>query len=50
VIADSDLSAMVDVTGHVEPRPEHRATYENLQTQFLAAFDALRPISAALNA
>ena len=41
---------MVDTTGLVEPRAEHRATYERLQTQFVAAFEALRPISAALNA
>ena len=50
VLTDDDLTDMVDVTGLVEPRAEHRATYEKLQTQFVAAFEALRPISAALNA
>jgi xylulokinase len=50
VLTDADLAGMVDTTGLVEPRAEHRATYERLQTQFIAAFEALRPISAALNA
>lgn len=50
VLTDAALSGMVDVTTVVEPRAEHRATYERLQSQFIAAFDALRPISAALNA
>ena len=50
VLTDADLAGMVDTTGLVEPRAEHRATYERLQTQFVAAFEALRPISAALNA
>jgi hypothetical protein len=37
-------------TGDVfTPRPEHRARYDELQTQFIAAFDALRPICEALN-
>jgi xylulokinase len=49
VLTDAALSDMVDTTGLVEPRAEHRATYERLQTQFVAAFEALRPISAALN-
>jgi len=50
VLTDADLADMVDTIGVVEPRAEHRATYERLQTQFVAAFEALRPISAALNA
>jgi len=50
VLTDTDLAGMVDTIGVVEPRAEHRATYERLQTQFVAAFEALRPISAALNA
>jgi xylulokinase len=49
VLSDADLAAMVDTAGLVEPRSEHRATYDTLQTQFIAAFEALRDISAALN-
>ena len=41
---DADLAGMVDTTGWSSPA-EHRATYERLQTQFVAAFEALRPIS-----
>jgi xylulokinase len=50
VLDDADLARLVDTTAHVEPRAEHRATYDALQTQFIAAFDALRPIFGALNA
>ncbi|MGZ4794827.1 MAG: xylulokinase [Acidimicrobiia bacterium] len=50
VITDADLDQLVAVAGVVEPRAEHRATYARMQEQFVAAFDALRPISAALNA
>jgi len=46
---DADLAGMVDTVAVVEPRDEHRAVYYLLQTQFIAAFDALRDISAALN-
>ncbi len=49
VFADADLDDLVATTVTVEPRPEHRATYELMQTQFIAAFEALTPISAALN-
>jgi xylulokinase len=49
VLDDADLAGMVDTVGHIEPRAEYRPVYEKLQTQFLAAFDALRPISTALN-
>jgi xylulokinase len=49
VLTDADLAAMVDTVGHIEPRAELRPAYEKLQTQFIAAFDALRPISLALN-
>ena len=50
MLDDADLAGMVDTVGVVEPRAEHRATYDLLQTQFVAAFEALRDISAALNA
>jgi hypothetical protein len=50
VVDEGDLGAMVDTVGHVEPRAEHRATYARLQEQFLAAFEALRPICTTLNA
>ena len=49
VLDDADLAGMVDTAGVVEPRAEHRATYDLLQAQFIAAFEALRDISAALN-
>jgi xylulokinase len=49
VLDDTALAGMVDTTRLVEPRPEHRETYDLLQTQFIAAFEALRDISAALN-
>lgn len=44
-----DLTAMVQVDARFEPNAHHRATYRVLQEQFIAAFDALRPIYATLN-
>ena len=44
-----DLNAMVDVATRVEPQPEYRDTYDRLLVQFIAAFEALRPIYATLN-
>ena len=49
VLTTDDLDRMVDVATKVEPRPEHRATYDRLLTQYVAAFDALRPIYSTLN-
>lgn len=49
VIADTDLDGLVATTTTIDPRPETRATYDLMQTQFIAAFEALTPISAALN-
>lgn len=48
-IAEADLDELVATTTTVDPRPKHIATYELMQTQFIAAFEALTPISAALN-
>ena len=45
-----DLNQTVNVATRVEPQSEYRAIYERLQTQFVAAFEALRPIYASLNA
>lgn len=50
VLAYDDLDDLVATTAVVEPRAEHHATYARMQEQFVAAFEALRPISAALNA
>ena len=50
VLTDDDLTEWWTSPVSSSPRAEHRATYEKLQTQFVAAFEALRPISAALNA
>jgi len=50
VIADADLDEMAPVDHIYEPRPDTRSTYQRMQEQFIAAFDALRPITAALNA
>ena len=49
LLSADDLNAMVDVATRMEPQPEYRGTYERLQTQFVAAFEALRPIYASLN-
>jgi xylulokinase len=49
ILTADDLNETVDVATRVDPEPEYRATYERLQTQFVAAFEALRPIYAALN-
>lgn len=44
-----DLSASVDAGDVVEPIPDHHEVYARHQPQFEQAFQALRPISAALN-
>lgn len=49
LLDEGDLAQLVDVGARVEPRPEAHRVYEPLQTQFIAAFDALRPIYATLN-
>ncbi len=49
VLADADLDAMIAIERTVEPRREHRATYDLMQAQFIAAFEALRPIYHQLN-
>jgi xylulokinase len=43
-----DVSSLVDVGATYDPRAEHRTTYRVAQEQFVAAFDALRPINEAL--
>lgn len=49
VLTTEDLDAMVNVAQRFEPRAANRATYDTLLTQYIAAFDALRPIYATLN-
>jgi xylulokinase len=49
VLAYDDLDDLVATAPIVEPRVGTRATYARMQEQFVAAFEALRPISAALN-
>lgn len=49
VVTDADLDDLVAVTEPVEPRAEHRDRYATMQAQFIAAFDALRPIFTTLN-
>jgi len=46
----SDPGSSIPTRGGYEPRPEHRARYEAMHEQFVAAFDAFLPISRALNA
>lgn len=49
VLARADLSALAGSGAVVEPDAAAHAVYARHQTQFEAAFEALRPISAALN-
>jgi xylulokinase len=44
-----DLAAAATTDRTHEPRSANRARYETMQGQFVAAFDALRPICEALN-
>jgi xylulokinase len=44
-----DLDAFVHVTATYEPSPAARRRYDEMHTQFVAAFGALRPIYEALN-
>ena len=48
-LSRSDLSARVAAGRHFEPVAARHEIYARHQPQFEAAFDALRPISAALN-
>ena len=49
VIDRADVEAGVELGPRFEPCPDHRSLYELHQEQFEAAFEALRPISEALN-
>jgi xylulokinase len=44
-----DLDAYVRIQATYEPAPNARARYDQMHPQFLAAFEALRPIYEALN-
>jgi xylulokinase len=44
-----DIPGMVRVARVFEPRPENRATYDRLFTQFLACQKSLKPVFHALN-
>jgi hypothetical protein len=37
------------VADRFEPRPAHRDRYDLMQQQFIAAYDAVKPIAEALN-
>ncbi len=50
VLARDDLSSLADGGIAVDPDAAHHALYARHQSQFEAAFAALRPISGALNA
>jgi sugar (pentulose or hexulose) kinase len=44
-----DLDRLAVTARRYEPTPEHRTVYDSMHEQFLASFDALRPIFEALN-
>ena len=44
-----DLGHLAVTARRYEPRDEHRAVYDSMHEQFLASFEALRPIFEALN-
>ena len=44
-----DLGRLAVTARRYEPRDEHRAVYDAMHEQFLASFEALRPIFEALN-
>lgn len=48
-LSEADLAARVVVADTFEPDPETRAVYDSMQRQFVASFEALRPIFGALN-
>lgn len=45
-----DVEARIPVTANVEPRREHRATYDRLFSEFMAFHESARPIFERLNA
>lgn len=49
-LGEDDLAGLVVVDGAYEPDPANRAVHDAMHEQFVAAFDALQPISHALNA
>jgi len=44
-----DLDRLAVTARRYEPRAENRTVYDTMHTQFLASFEALRPIFEALN-
>jgi len=49
VLGAEDVDAMAEPCATHEPTPAHRDRYAAMHTQFVAAFDAMRPICEALN-
>src|SRR5262245_944855 len=49
VLAASDVEALAGTTATYEPTTAHRDRYNRMHAQFVAAFEALRPIHQALN-
>jgi xylulokinase len=48
-LSDDDLATGASTQHDFDPRNANRACYDELQEQFIAAFEALRPICEALN-
>jgi xylulokinase len=49
VLGAEDVAAMAEPCATCEPTPAHRERYGAMHTQFVAAFEAVRPICEALN-
>jgi xylulokinase len=49
VLDEDDVAAMANSSATHEPIPGHRDRYDRMHEQFVAAFDAVRPICEALN-
>jgi sugar (pentulose or hexulose) kinase len=49
VLTDDDLDRLVPIDATYEPVAARRALYDAMHEQFVAAFDALRPVYHALN-
>ena len=49
VLSEPQLFGLVHTTREHTPNPAHRERYDAMQEQFVAGFEALRPIYAALN-
>jgi hypothetical protein len=48
-LGEGELGRLAVRARRLEPRPEHRMIYETMHQQFVASFDALRPVFERLN-